>query len=139
MQLHTKQKWANFFSSIISLFLKSKSFQYSAALFWLCLITVLLVIPGSKFPKQNWLDKIWFDKWVHIGIFAILVFLWCRAASRIKAFYIIAITAIFYGIGMEFVQKHLVSNRGFEMLDIVADAVGCVSGLLYSIMQYRKK
>ena len=134
-----KLRWANLFSSSYSLFLKSKNFQYSAALFWLCLITVLLVIPGSKFPKENWLDKIWFDKWVHIGLFAILVFLWCRTVSRIKAFYFIAAAAVFYGIGMEFVQKYFVSNRGFEILDIVADATGCVLGMFYSLVQYRKK
>jgi len=119
--------------------LKSKSFQYSVALFWLCLITVLLVIPGSRFPKENWLDKIWFDKWVHIGLFAILVFLWCRAANRKQVFLIIAGIAIIYGTGMEFVQKYFVSNRGFELLDILADAAGSILGMLYSLLQYRKK
>lgn len=139
MQQLTRQKWDNFFFSFLYSFLKSKSFQYSAALFWLCLITVLLVIPGSRFPKENWLDKIWFDKWVHIGLFAMLVFLWCRTTTRKKEFYLIAAIAVVYGIGMEFVQKHFVSNRGFEILDIVADAAGSSLGLFYSLLQYRKK
>ncbi|MBK8952058.1 MAG: VanZ family protein [Chitinophagaceae bacterium] len=119
--------------------MKNKSFQYSVAIFWLCLITVLLVIPGSKFPKENWLDKLWFDKWVHIGLFAMLVFLWCQASNKKKVFYIIATIAVVYGIGMEFVQQYFVSNRGFELMDIVADAAGSVVGLVYSMMRYRKK
>jgi len=43
-------------------------------LLWLIISTLLLTIPGSSFPKENWLEKIWFDKWVHIGMFAIMVF-----------------------------------------------------------------
>lgn len=118
--------------------MRSKSFQYGIAIFWLCLVTVLLVIPGSRFPKENWLDKLWFDKWVHIGLFSVMVFLWCRITAKSSFFFLIAFLFLLYGTGMEFVQKYFVANRGFEFLDIVADGIGCIAGLVFSL-KYRKR
>ena len=114
---------------------------------WLIISTLLLTIPGKAFPKENWLEKIWFDKWVHIGMFAVMVLLWCWATQRMKlnkeklkkAFILIALLWLAYGIGMEFVQKHLVTNRSFDSGDIIADGVGCLAGLIYSIRRYIPK
>jgi len=111
---------------------------------WLIISTILLTIPGQAFPKENWLEKIWFDKWVHIGMFTIMVFLWCWAMLKMnltkeklkKAFILIALLWLAYGIGMEFVQKYLVENRSFDNGDIIADGVGCLVGLIYSSRRY---
>jgi hypothetical protein len=116
-------------------------------LLWLIISTLLLTIPGSSFPKENWLEKIWFDKWVHIGMFAIMVFLWCWAMLRMqfekkkleRIFLLIAIAWLAYGIGMEFVQKYCIANRSFDLGDIIADGVGCVTGLFNSNMRYLPK
>ena len=113
---------------------------------WLIISTVLLTIPGKAFPKENWLEKIWFDKWVHIGMFTIMVFLWCWATLRMKfdktklkkVFILIASAWLAYGIGMEFVQKYFIPNRSFDTGDIIADGVGCVVGLIYSMGRYIK-
>ncbi|MGQ0737844.1 MAG: VanZ family protein [Bacteroidota bacterium] len=117
------------------------------ALLWLIISTVLLTLPGSAFPKDDWFSKIWFDKWVHIGLFALLVFLWCWSLlshkmdiSKLKrGFMTIALLAFAYGIGMEFVQKHFVVNRFFDKGDILADAGGCTLGWLFSYRRYIKK
>lgn len=114
---------------------------------WLIISTLLLTIPGKAFPKENWLEKIWFDKWVHLGMFAIMVFLWCWAILKMnfdkgklkRVFLLFAILWLLYGIGMEFVQKHFVANRSFDTGDIIADGAGCLVGLLYSISRYIKK
>jgi hypothetical protein len=116
------------------------------AICWLIISTILLIIPGNEFPKENWLDKIWFDKWVHIGMFFIMVALWCRAlkgtgekSSQLnKMFVIISLAGLAYGTGMEFVQRDLVVNRSFDIGDIIADGIGCGIGLLYSRRRYIK-
>lgn len=108
------------------------------AIGWIILCTILLTLPGSSFPKEDWLDKIWFDKWVHIGLFAAIVVTWCWGVFKngsenpAKHFLQITLLAIIYGIAMEFVQKYLVVNRSFDMADIIADAVGAYVGYLFS-------
>jgi VanZ family protein len=114
---------------------------------WLTISTVLLVLPGSAFPKEDWTSKIWLDKWVHIGLFGIMTVLWCWALLRIyrdriklrRAFLVVALLALFYGISMEFVQLYCVANRSFDTGDIIADGVGCVAGYFFSTGRYIKK
>ncbi len=114
---------------------------------WLLISTLLLTIPGSAFPKENWLDKIWLDKWVHIGLFSIMVTLWCWAmlkiyssGTRLRTIFIwIGLAGLIYGIGMEFVQKYFINNRSFDGGDIVADAVGCGLGVFFSRKRFIKK
>ena len=121
--------------------------SFIPAITWFIISVVLLTIPGSAFPKENWLDKIWFDKWVHIVMFAIMVSLWCWAMlkmysvpTRLKTVFIwIGLLSLSYGIGMEFVQKYFINNRSFDEGDIIADAVGCTLGVFFSLKRYVKK
>lgn len=116
---------------------------------WFIISAILFTLPGSTFPKENWLDKIWFDKWVHIGIFTILVALWCRGwrsfkkdviHKKIKKIFItIGLICLVYGIAMEFVQRYFIPNRSFDMGDIIADGMGCLTGVIYSTRMYIKK
>lgn len=114
--------------------------RFFPAIGWLVLCTILLVLPGSSFPREDWLSKIWFDKWVHIGLFAVMVVLWCWGLlqKNKKHFVLIAGVALVYGIVMEFVQQYFVSNRSFDIGDIIADAAGCIIGYFIS-SRYIKK
>ncbi|HMU45552.1 MAG TPA: VanZ family protein [Chitinophagaceae bacterium] len=111
------------------------------AIAWLLLSFYLLTLPGTQLPQEDWLDKIWIDKWVHIAMFGLLVWLWCRVfVKKSKRFFLaICIACILYGIAMEFVQKYLVINRSFDIGDIVADAVGSSLGLYMSLRMFIKK
>ena len=121
--------------------------NFIPAISWFIISTILLTLPGSAFPKEDWLNKIWFDKWVHIGMFSIMVFLWCWGTLKNqneplklkKVFLALTIIWLSYGIIMEFVQLYFVKNRSFDTGDIMADAVGCVIGLIYSWSRYIKK
>ncbi|MFV0605956.1 MAG: VanZ family protein [Niabella sp.] len=114
---------------------------------WLLLTTILLVLPGSAFPKETWLSKIYFDKWVHIGLFAIMVWLFCRAKYQHStttpdlkaAFLTITILIIGYGIVMEFIQKYFVPYRSFDVGDIIADAAGAFLGYFVSYRLFLKQ
>jgi hypothetical protein len=121
--------------------------SFLPAIFWFIISTILLTLPGSSLPKNDWLGKIWADKWVHIALFAIMAFLWCWAMlrkystnERLKIIFIqIGIAVLAYGIAMEFVQKYFIPNRSFDVGDIIADAAGCIGGVVYSISRYIKK
>jgi hypothetical protein len=119
------------------------------AIGWFILSFILLTLPGTAFPQEDWLDKIYFDKWVHIGMFSILVVLWCIGlrylkknipAGKFKSIFItIGIISLGYGIAMEFVQLYFIPYRSFDVGDIIADAVGCAAGVIFSTRRYIKK
>lgn len=114
------------------------------AVFWFIVTTVLLCLPGSAFPKENWFEKIWLDKWVHIGLFALLAFLWCGATTngrpkRVAPPIQIAFYCLLYGIVMEFIQKYFIPNRSFDPGDIIADGIGSALGAFVATRWYIKK
>jgi VanZ family protein len=129
--------------------LRKTRLLFLAAITWFVISVVLLTLPGSDFPSEDWLDKIYFDKWVHIGMFSIMVVLWCLAwrskdqnynSGRLaSAFWTIAVLCLVYGIIMEFVQKYYIPLRSFDVSDIAADAVGSLAGVIFSLKRYIKK
>ncbi|MBS1920060.1 MAG: VanZ family protein [Bacteroidetes bacterium] len=117
------------------------------AILWLIISVILLTLPGSDLPEESWLDGIYFDKWVHVGMFALLTFLWCWVMSKRKSvavglktiFFEIALSAIVFGILMEFVQRYFVPGRSFDIGDMIADAAGALAGYFYSRWKFIKK
>jgi VanZ family protein len=106
-----------------------KQLRQVSAVVWFMFTTVLLVIPGDALPKGPPIDIPFFDKWVHMFLFAVLSWLSCGFATgqgdRLK----ILTAVIVYGIAMEFVQKYFVVNRSFDLADIVADSIGALLGV----------
>lgn len=97
--------------------------------------TVLLTLPGSAFPEEDWLDRIYFDKWVHVFLFAVMTWLGCRTimagmetAIWARGFVWMALACFLYGFGMELVQHFLIIRRSFDVMDILADGAGCLAG-----------
>lgn len=108
---------------------KPKIVAFIPAVLWLTVSIVLLVIPGSDIPQAPFFEIIYFDKWVHIGMFGLLMLLWCfpflKEGLRAKnLFIIIGICVITYGVLMEFIQRYFVKDRSFDVTDIIADTAG---------------
>ena len=98
----------------------------------LIFFTILFCLPGSAFPKEDWLSEVYFDKWVHIGIFTVLLFLWSRAfqINRVVFSIVLILLAIIYGFLIEFIQDQFVTNRSWDLGDVIADFVGSIAGAL---------
>jgi hypothetical protein len=113
------------------------------AIAWLIITTVLLVLPGPDIPEVSFLDLIYFDKWVHAGLFGIMTFLFGfpfikNGTATKKLLIYIAIVCAFYGIAMEYVQKYIAFERDFDYFDMVADTAGCLIGYFAAvILKYR--
>jgi len=127
-----------------SFFLKKTPQAIAVALTWSVFVTVLLCLPGSAFPKKKWFDEIWLDKWIHICLFSVMVFLWCWVVTqlswkKLRLFYEIAFYFFLYGIAMEFVQKYFIPNRSFDVTDMIADGIGSVIGVIVAAKVYIKK
>lgn len=115
---------------------------------WFFFVLVLLCLPGSGLPNaDNFFDKIFFDKWVHAGLFCVLTFLWIRPIGLLKIeisekryyFIRIALAFIVWGITTEFIQKYLVVTRSFDLLDWAADTFGVLIAFLYCKKVYLVK
>ncbi|MEN9498075.1 MAG: hypothetical protein RL750_974 [Bacteroidota bacterium] len=120
---------------------------YAPAIGWFILSTFLLCMPGSRSPKYNWLLQIHFDKWVHVGLFGVLVVLacwgfWSRSKSNRSfstPFALFTGLATAYGIGVEYLQDGFIPNRSFDLGDIWADAGGALVGGWFSLWRFGKK
>ncbi len=101
---------------------------------WFFFVLFLICLPGSKFPEADWLDKIYFDKWVHAGLFALLTVLFCwpfykssfNSNERLQYFVKIAISVSLWGLTTEIIQKYFISGRAFDITDWVADSFGAL-------------
>ncbi|HWB24070.1 MAG TPA: VanZ family protein [Chitinophagaceae bacterium] len=120
-------------------------FQYFIpAIIWFIIIYILLVMPSSDIPTFYFLDVIYFDKWVHAGLFGMQVILTCFPFFKSKYtsasfFFKITVLVIAYGVAMEFVQKYFTNgDRDFDVLDIAADAAGAVIGYLFIKARFKK-
>ena len=99
---------------------------------WFFIVLVLICLPGSDIPSVSWLNKIYFDKWVHVGVFALLALLFCwpfynssfNSKERLQYFIKIAIATCIWGLATEFIQKYFVPSRSFDLLDWTADSLG---------------
>ncbi|MET0635933.1 MAG: VanZ family protein [Chitinophagaceae bacterium] len=128
------------------------------AILFFIITVVLLTLPGSAFPDENWMGKIHFDKFIHIGLFSMLTFLYCwgfyrrhhqvnahdaerklEQRSLLRAFILTAMVTFLYGIIMEYVQRDFIPNRSFDSGDILADGAGSLAGFLYSRYRFIKK
>jgi len=107
---------------------------------WFFLVLILICIPGYDLPKvDNWLIEINFDKFIHVGIFAVLAWLFMlpvvRSALPVKEKWNwlikITIASVIWGITTELIQKFFIPGRSFNLTDWAADGLGGIAALLY--------
>lgn len=108
------------------------------ALFWALIILILCGIPGRDIPHISFLEILSFDKFVHAGIFFVLILLTIRGflvqtnfiklqrSAKLIAF----IICVIYGGLLEIMQATLFEERSADVFDFVANSVGCLLGIL---------
>ena len=110
-------------------------------------VWTLILIAGTLLPKgvvsqNNWLDIPHLDKISHFAAYGLLVFLWSIAlvekTTKIKAARISFYSSIALGIVLEILQWLLNVGRHFEILDIIANIIGAIIGLVafYKIFKH---
>lgn len=108
---------------------------------WFFLVLLLICLPGSDIPTVNdWLGKIYFDKWVHVGLFAVLAFLFMlpylrssmEQREKWNIILKISLATCIWGLATEFIQRFFVQGRHFDWFDWSADTLGALLALLFS-------
>lgn len=109
--------------------------KFMPGIAWFFILLFLLCMPAQDLPKSgDWLEKIFFDKWIHTGLFGFLAFLFLApvyTASLTPAnkwLWTITITTVIsaWGLTTEFIQHYVISGRSFDKYDWVADTVGAI-------------
>jgi hypothetical protein len=108
-------------------------YKFLPGIVWFFVVFFIMTLPGKYIPKIAWLNDIYFDKWVHAGVFGLLTLLFClpfhrssfTKPHRIYYYIKIAIASAIWGLAMEFIQKFFTPDRTFELLDWAADSLGC--------------
>lgn len=102
-----------------------------AGLTLLLLVLAATLMPAIWFWPQRAQLAAWFvnaDKWLHAITFAVLA-IWFSGQYRPRSYWRIALGLLAFGALIEAVQRPI-AYRSAEGLDIVADGVGILVGLL---------
>jgi len=110
------------------------------ALIWTCIVTILSLATigdvGSSIPIENK------DKYVHFTFYFIFVVVWFLFANRTKIRkkikWIVLFSAIGYGILMEICQGLFTSTRSPDIMDVLANSLGAITGLLFISLILKK-
>lgn len=124
----------------------SKFIAYNLPAFaWMMLILLIIAMPGSSLPITDFWSLLKFDKFVHLAIFAILVFLLLIGFNKQNTIPKLKIEASFYAIWIgfaysgltEILQGLLFTQRTADVFDFIANCIGCLCGTLIFYLIYK--
>ena len=105
------------------------------------------MIPGKDLPESEFLFKIDFDKFVHVGIFGLLAVLFCwpmhktgvGRQKKILYFVLIAVLTSAFGYCTELMQKYWAEGRSYDLMDWLADSTGALGAFIFCRLFFLKK
>ena len=106
--------------------------KFVPGLAWFFIVGILTLMPGNDVPEASWLNIPHLDKLVHAVMFGGLTLFFClpylksgfSTQKKTNIFIRISLSLVLWGLIIEVIQKYFVPGRGFEWLDVLADAVG---------------
>jgi VanZ family protein len=100
------------------------------ALIWTLIVGILTLLPGRDLPEVRIVN---FDKVAHLGVFALLEWLYLNwlsiAADRIKRGILITLCCIAFGGTIEVLQGTLYTDRYADVWDFIFNGLGCCLGV----------
>jgi VanZ family protein len=113
--------------------------RYLPAILWAGIIAFLSLTAATNLPKLDW-TLFTPDKVGHFTVYAILsmtfiwAFLWQQKEKTARYYGYATLLASAYGVLMEYLQFQLTPDRQFEYPDILANIIGAIVGVLFSIL-----
>jgi hypothetical protein len=107
---------------------------------WWIFVLVLMCTPGKDLPRLgSWTELISLDKIIHVLVFGLMVYLFSRPLyqknlsnrEKKQLFAKIAIASAIWGLTIEFIQHFWIPGRSLDILDFVADSLGCLLAYIY--------
>lgn len=122
--------------------LKFPVLRWLALIAYITLVFYLCFLPSDEVKSNDFLDKIYFDKWVHImmyfGMWTLMVWAPKGAGSlqnQRQSFISAFLVALVVGIAIEYIQATPMVGRGKDFTDVVANC----TGMLLAFLLWKKK
>ncbi|NND35348.1 MAG: VanZ family protein [Saprospiraceae bacterium] len=101
-------------------------------------------MPGSSIPKVGWQLVLPIDKIAHFGLYFVLAVLLAKGLgdifreTKFKIWALIIIICAVYGVALESIQYYFLSDRSFEIPDIIANISGSIAGTVFVYLFLKK-
>lgn len=108
--------------------------RFLPAVLWAVVIFILCTIPGQNLPAEPWMEAVRLDKWVHFGIFAVLMVLVSFAIDgqyeepKQRLYYTALAVAVAFGVFIEGYQHWMLTDRFADFYDVLANSFGAFTG-----------
>jgi len=112
---------------------------------WTVILVWLSLMPASQIPSHRWIEIPHLDKIVHFFLYLITAYIWTNylihKIEKNKAIILGIGFGSLLGLITEYAQPIFFEGRHFEILDIVANIVGSLSGaiLFYFVYPHLKR
>jgi glycopeptide antibiotics resistance protein len=107
---------------------------------WAGCIAILSLIPAKIIKGWSWSDLLTLDKLAHAGVYALLIALFVLGSewSRRRPGALLGVL-VSYGILLEWGQGLMYLGRHFDILDIIANIIGLIAGLVLALRYIKSK
>ena len=110
--------------------------NYYKTMIWIAAMFYMLFTPGNLVPKNGIFEIPHFDKLVHFGMFALLIFLFRidsekQVQNRHSLLIKFTISAVLFAGLSEVIQYNFIEGRAGSIYDFFADMCGFTIGSLF--------
>ncbi|MFL5731210.1 MAG: VanZ family protein [Cytophagaceae bacterium] len=111
---------------------------------WAVLILAVTLTPGASMPDLSIWDLLSFDRFAHLFVFSVLVFLmtigftkqYTSLFLRFNAARLAFLFSFGYSLVLELLQE-IIPGRSVEINDVIANSTGCLLGSLVFYLIYK--
>lgn len=114
------------------------------SLVWTALVIILSLVPSSNVSLDNFQFK-GVDKVAHFIMYTLFALFWSIGLKRQNVYvwlrrYALQISILggfLMSVIIEFLQEYAVVSRSFEFLDLIANGIGCIFGIVLFKIIYK--
>lgn len=119
--------------------------KFIPGIIWFIAVSILLCLPADNIPEINdWLQQLHPDKILHVFLFGVMAYLFMVPPGRAHftdekkmiTFIAIGVASCLWGLATEFIQKHFVPGRDFELMDWFSDTCGCLAAFIIARIRF---
>ncbi|HLW40108.1 MAG TPA: VanZ family protein [Brumimicrobium sp.] len=111
---------------------------------WTILVVVVSIAPSSSVELSE-IKIAHLDKIAHFILYTLLSFFWTVGLKRqninlrlrSRAYVVVVLGGFVLGLVLEIIQHFFTLSRSFEVLDLIANGIGCIFGVIIFKIVYR--